>query len=312
MTHAHGPHTHGSPAQGSPAHGSPAHANRSRLLVVLGTGSALFVAELAAGLLTNSLALLADAGHVLTDVLGVGLALAAVTIAARPPSLSRTFGYYRLEILAAAVNAVVLFAVAAYVLIEAWRRLGSEPEILGVPMLVVATAGLAVNLCGAWLLRGVAKQSLNMRGAYLEVLSDALGSVAVIVAAVVITVTGFTVADAIASVLIGLLIVPRTWSLLREALDVLLEAAPRGVDMAHVRQHILDAPGVRDVHDLHAWTITSGMPVLSAHVVLENGAPAEPALESLTRCLSDHFDIEHSTFQLESADRRHLEVAPHR
>lgn len=299
-------------AHGTHAHRSAAGANRGRLTIVLGTSSALFVAELVAGILTNSLALIADAGHVLTDALGVGLALAAITVAARPPSPTRTFGYYRMEILAAVVNALVLFAVAGYVLIEAWRRFGQEPEILGAPMLLVATGGLAVNLVGAALLRGAAKESLNMRGAYLEVLSDALGSVAVIVAALVILATGFTAADAIASVLIGLLIVPRTWSLLREALDVLLEAAPRGVDMAHVRQHILDAPGVRDVHDLHAWTITSGMPVLSAHVVLDDGAPPEPALESLTRCLSDHFDIEHSTFQLETADRRHLEAAPHR
>lgn len=301
-----------SDGHGTHAHGSAAGANRGRLTIVLGTSSALFVAELAAGILTNSLALIADAGHVLTDALGVGLALAAITVAARPPSPTRTFGYYRMEILAAVVNALVLFAVAGYVLIEAWRRFGQEPEILGVPMLLVAAGGLAVNLVGAGLLRGAAKESLNMRGAYLEVLSDALGSVAVIVAALVILATGFTAADAIASVLIGLLIVPRTWSLLREALDVLLEAAPRGVDMAHVRQHILDAPGVHDVHDLHAWTITSGMPVLSAHVVLDDGAPPEPALESLTRCLSDHFDIEHSTFQLETADRRHLETAPHR
>lgn len=293
------------------AHGSPAQANRARLLVVLGTGSALFVGELVTGILTNSLALLADAGHVLTDVLGVGLALVAMAVAARPPSPTRTFGFHRMEILAAAMNALVLFAVAGYVLVEAWRRLGSEPEILGVPMLLVATLGLAVNLFAAWLLRGAARESLNMRGAYLEVLSDALGSVAVIAAAVVITLTNFTAADAIASVIIGLLIVPRTWSLLREALDILLEAAPKGVDMAHVRQHILDAPGVRDVHDLHAWTITSGMPVLSAHVVLDDGARPEPALESLCRCLSDHFDIEHSTFQLETADRQQLEVVRH-
>lgn len=290
-------------------HPSRAHANRTRLVVVLVMGSTLFLAELVAALLTNSLALLADAGHVLTDALGVGLALVAITLAARPATPARTFGYYRLEILAALVNALVLFGVAGYVLIEAWRRLGTEPEILGVPMLLVAVVGLAANVFGALLLRRAAEESLNMRGAYLEVLSDALGSVAVIVAAAVILFTGFTPADAIASVVIGLLIVPRTWSLLREALDVLLEGAPKGVDMAHVRQHILDAPGVRDVHDLHAWTITSGMPVLSAHVVLEEGAPAGPALESLSRCLSDHFDIEHSTFQLENADRRHIEAA---
>ena len=293
------------------AHATPARANRARLLIVLGTGSVLFVGELVTGLLTNSLALIADAGHVLTDVAGVGLALLAITFAARPASLTRTFGFYRMEILAAVVNAVVLFGVAAYVLFEAWRRFGSDPEIQSGPMLIVAVIGLTVNLFAAWLLRGAAKESLNMRGAYLEVLGDALGSVAVIVAAIIIGLTGFTAADAIASVLIGLLIVPRTWSLLREAIDVLLEATPKGTDMDHVRQHILDAPGVRDVHDLHAWTITSGMNVVSAHVVLDEGSPAAPALESLSRCLADHFDIEHSTFQLETADRRHSESAIH-
>ena len=278
---------------------------------MLGLGAALFVAELITGLLTNSLALIADAGHVLTDVAGVALALLAIWFAARPASASRTFGYYRTEILAAVVNAVLLFGVAAYVLFEAWRRFGSDPEILSGPMLVVATIGLVMNLVAALLLRGAAKESLNMRGAYLEVLGDALGSVAVIIAAVIISLTGFTAADAIASVLIGLLIVPRTWSLLKEAVDVLLEATPKGVDMAHVRQHILDAPGVRDVHDLHAWTITSGMNVVSAHVVLEVGAPATTALESLSACLADDFDIEHSTFQIESEDRRHTETAAH-
>lgn len=292
--------------------GSAAGANRGRLLIVLATGGLLFVVELVAGLLTNSLALIADAGHVLTDVAGTGLALFAITFAARPASLTRTFGFYRVEILAAVVNAVVLVAVAGYVLVEAWRRFGSSPEILSGPMLTVALVGLAVNLFAAWLLRGPAKQSLNMRGAYLEVLGDALGSVAVIVAAVVIQLTGFTAADAIASVLIGLLILPRTWSLLREAVDVLLEATPKGVELEHVRQHIIDAPGVRDVHDLHAWTITSGMNVLSAHIVLAADAQPEAVLDSLCRCLSDDFDIEHSTFQLEHQDRTPFEVAAHR
>ncbi|HZP97202.1 MAG TPA: cation diffusion facilitator family transporter [Candidatus Limnocylindria bacterium] len=291
---------------------SPAHADRARLLVVLGTASALFALELAAGILTNSLALIADAGHVLTDALGVGLALVAITVAARAPSPRRTFGYQRLEILAAVVNALVLLAVAVYVLLEAARRLRSEPEILGLPMLAVATVGLGVNLFAVWLLRGAAKESLNMRGAYLEVLSDALGSAAVIAAALVITFTGFTAADAIASVLIGLLIVPRTWSLLREALDVLLEATPKGVDMAEVRRHILEAPGVRDVHDLHVWAITSGMNVVSAHVIVQPNSDAAAILDHLCRCLGTQFDIDHSTFQLETADRRPLETAAHR
>ena len=293
-----------------------AHAMRgggdvTRLLVVLCLSAVLFVTELVTGILTNSLALIADAGHVLSDVAGIALALLAIRFAARPASPRRTFGYHRLEILAAVMNAVVLFGVAGFVVLEAWRRLGQSVEILSGPMLVVALIGLAVNLFSARLLHASARRSLNLRGAYLEVLADALGSVAVIAAAVVIALTGLGVADAIASAFIGVLIVPRTWSLLREATDVLLEATPKGTDMEHVRQHILDAPGVRDVHDLHAWTITSGMNVLSAHVVLERGAPPGPALESLSACLADHFDIEHSTFQLETDDRRHTESSGH-
>ncbi len=292
-------------------HPTPVNANTARLLVVGSLSSVLFVAELVTGLLTNSLALIADAGHVLSDVAGIALALLAIWFAARPASARRTFGFYRMEILAAVVNAVILFGVAGFVLLEAWRRFGQEPDILTGPMLVVALIGLAVNLVSAGLLRAAAKRSLNMRGAYLEVLGDALGSVAVILAAIVIAVTGLRAADAIASAFIGVLIVPRTWSLLKDAVDVLLEATPKGTDMERVRQHILDAPGVSGVHDLHAWTITSGMNVVSAHVVMEKDAPAGPALESLSACLSDCFDIEHSTFQVESEDRRHHETAAH-
>lgn len=292
-------------------HASPAAASTTRLMIVLTMSSVVFVAELVTGLMTNSLALIADAGHVLSDVAGIALALLAIWFAARPASARRTFGFYRLEILAAVVNAIILFGVAAFVLLEAWRRFGHEPEILTGPMLIVASIGLGANLFSAWLLHAAAKLSLNVRGAYLEVLGDALGSVAVIAAAIVIAATGLRVADAIAAAFIGLLIVPRTWALLREAVDVLLEATPKGTDMEHVRQHILDAPGVRDVHDLHAWTITSGMNVVSAHVVLEDGAPAGPALESLSACLADHFDIEHSTFQIETKDRSHAESGVH-
>lgn len=295
----------------SHSHASAASANSSRLFIVLCLSTTLFTLELVTGLLTNSLALIADAGHVLSDAAGVALALLAIWFAARPATARQTFGSYRMEILAAVVNAVVLFGLAAFILLEAWRRFGQELEIVTGPMLVVALIGLAANLFSARLLRESAKRSLNMRGAYLEVLGDALGSVAVVVAAIVIAMTGLRAADAVASALIGLFIVPRTWSLLKEAVDVLLEATPKGVDMAHVRQHILDAPGVSGVHDLHAWTITSGMNVVSAHVVLEAGAPARPALESLSACLADDFDIEHSTFQIETEDRRHHETASH-
>ena len=292
-------------------HLSAAGAHRGQLVMVLAISAFVFAAELVTGLVTNSLALLADAGHVFTDVAGTALALGAISLAARPASRERTFGFYRFEILAAVLNAVLLFAIAAFVLVEAWNRFQQTPQIASGPMLAVAAIGLAANVVSARLLSAGSQESLNMRGAYLEVLSDALGSAAVLVAALVIALTGFTRADAIASVVIGLLILPRTWSLLREAVDVLLEATPRGVNMEEVRKHILEAPGVRDVHDLHAWTITSGMNVVSAHVIIDKGASSPTVLDHLCRCLSSQFDIEHSTFQLEAEDRTRLEEAAH-
>ena len=285
------PHTH-----------SAAGEHRKRLVGVFGLTLVIFFVEVAGGLLSNSLALLADAGHVFTDVFGLGFALAAIWVAGRPASSERTFGYLRLEILAAVVNALLLFGVSVYVLYEAWRRLAEPPEVTSGLMLVVAVVGLAANAVSLWVLRSAQGQSLNMRGAYLEVMGDLAGSVAVIVAAVVIALTGWTAADAIASAAIGLLILPRTWHLLREALDVLLEATPKGVKLDEVRRHILEAPGVAGVHDLHAWTITSGMNVVSAHVVLHEGAKTGDILDHLGMCLSQDFDIKHSTFQLETAE----------
>jgi cobalt-zinc-cadmium efflux system protein len=293
------------------SHTSAAGANRGRLEVVLAITLVVFVVELVGGFLANSLALLADAGHMFTDIAGIGLALAAIWFAGRPATGDRTFGYLRLEILSAVVNAVLLFGVAAFVLFEAWRRLSEPPEIASGLMLGVALIGFAANATSLFLLRDAQRQSLNMRGAYLEVLGDLAGSGAVIVAAIVIALTRFTAADSIASAVIGLLIIPRTWRLLRDAVDVLLEATPKGIDLELVRSHILDAPGVADVHDLHAWTITSGMNVVSAHVVLRDGAEPPAVLDHLCRCLSGDFDIEHSTFQLESADRRRLEAVNH-
>jgi len=290
---------------------SAAATHRGRLLFVLGISTSILIAEVVVGLLSNSLALLADAGHVFADVVGTALALGAIQLASRPVTGKRTFGFYRFEILAAVLNAVLLFAIAGYVLIEAWRRLDSAPEVAPVPMLAVALAALLANVSAALVLRPAQGQSLNLRGVYLEVLNDALGSAAVIVAGLVIMFTGFRQADAIASALIGLLILPRTWGLLSEAIDVLLEATPKNVDMDQVREHILEAPGVREVHDLHAWTITSGLNVVSAHVVIDQNASAPAILDHLCTCLSSQFDIEHSTFQLEAQDRQRLEEAAH-
>jgi cobalt-zinc-cadmium efflux system protein len=292
-------------------HGSAAVAYRGRLGAVLGLSLAILALELIGGIAANSLALLADAGHMLTDVAGVGMALLAIWFAGRSPTNGRSFGYLRVEILAAVTNAFLLFGVAAFILFEAWRRLSDPPEIASGLMLAVALVGLAANAGSLFLLRHAQRESLNMRGAYLEVLGDFVGSAAVILAAVIIALTGWTAADAVASALIGLLILPRTFSLLREATDVLLEATPKGVEMDHVRRHILEAPGVVDCHDLHAWTITSGMNVVSAHVVVAEGADTAATLDALCACLSDDFDIEHSTFQLETADRRRLEERSH-
>jgi cobalt-zinc-cadmium efflux system protein len=291
---------------------SSAAAHRGRLATVFAVTVAVLVVELVGAALSGSLALLADAGHVLADGAGIGLALLAIRFAARPATPQRTFGYYRLEILAAVVNAVLLFGVAGFVLVEAGRRLTEPPAVASGLMLAVAAAGLVANAVSLWLLRDGQKTSLNLRGAYLEVWGDLLGSVAVLAAAAVIALTGFRAADPIASAVIAVAILPRTWRLLREAVDVLLEAAPKGVDLAEVRRHLVETPGVTDVHDLHAWTITSGLPVLSVHVVLERDADAGQVLDGLGACLAGHFDIEHSTFQLEQPEHRGHEGATHR
>ena len=277
------------------------------LRLVLVIGLAILALQVVGGVAANSLALLADAGHVATDVAGVALALGATWLASRPASDGRTFGWYRAEIVAAVLNAVLLFGVAVYILWEAWQRWNEPDDVAGGLMLVIAIIGGAANLVSLAILREPQAHNLNMRGAYLEVLGDLLGSIAVVVAAVIIMVTGWRQADAVASALIGLMILPRTWGLLREATDVLLEATPRGVDMDEVRRHILDTPGVEAVHDLHVWTITSGMNVVSAHVVMAPDGEPGALLDHLSDCLAGDFDIEHSTFQLETPEHQRWE-----
>ncbi len=288
---------------------------RRRLALVLGLTVAVLVAEVIGAVVTGSLALLADAGHMTTDAAGIALALGAVTLAQRPARGRRTFGWQRVEILAAVANGLLLVAVAVYVLVEAIRRIGNPPEVDSAPMLVIAGIGLLVNLVSLAVLHRGRAQSLNVRGAYLEVLADALGSVAVIVAGLDILGTGWTPADTVSSIVIGCLVLPRALHLLRDALDVLLEAAPRGVDMGMVREHILGVDGVLDVHDLHAWTITSGLPVLSAHVVVTEDALAAGhggrVLDALCECLGEHFDVEHCTFQIEAESHAGHEAPVH-
>ncbi|MFG3322227.1 cation diffusion facilitator family transporter [Streptomyces sp. NPDC048171] len=295
-------HDHGH-AHGAPAGGTATAAYRGRLRVALGITLTVMVVEIVGGVLADSLALIADAAHMATDALGLGMALLAVHFASRPASDRRTFGYARAEILAALANCLLLLGVGGYVLYEAIERFVTPAGTQGGLTVVFGAIGLVANMVSLSLLMRGQKDSLNVRGAFLEVAADALGSLAVIVSALVILATGWQPADPIASLVIGLMIVPRTLRLLRETLDVLLEAAPKGVDIAEVRAHILALDGVEDVHDLHAWTITSGLPVLSAHVVVSGETLSaighEKMLHELQGCLGDHFDVEHCTFQLE-------------
>lgn len=306
--HGHG-HGHGVPR-------GPASArHRRRLAVVLAITLAVVGVQVVGGLVSGSLALLADAGHMLTDAAGIAVALVASTLAGRPATGTRTFGLQRAEVLAALANALLLGTLAVWVVVEAVRRWDDPPDVAAGLMVGVALVGAAANLVGLLLLRGPQHESLNVRGAYLEVLGDLVGSVAVVVAGVVVATTGWTRADVVASLAIGVLILPRAWSLLRDVVDVLLEAAPRGMDLEEVRAHMARVPGVVDVHDLHAWTITSGVPVLSAHVVVDARCLAEDrsgeVLDALGACLGEHFDTDHCTFQIEPVGHDAHEVHQH-
>lgn len=284
-------------------HTTAAMTHRKRLVAVLAIQASIMVGEVIGAVFSGSAALLADAGHMLTDSAGVALALGATWLAARPATAGHTFGWQRAEILAALANALLLMVVSTVVIFQGVQRMFNPMEIHVDLMLIVATIGAAANLVGLLILRAGQKESLNIRGAYLEVMGDLLGSAAVIVAGVVVALTGWLRADAVASIVIGVLILPRAWSLLRDVVRVLLEGTPPDVDLGQVRRHIVSQPGVVDVHDLHVWTITSGVPVLSAHVLAEPDALAERGnreiLEGLHECLHGCFDVKHCTFQIE-------------
>ena len=286
---------------------------RRRLTAVLVISATGLVIQVIASLLSGSLALAADAGHLLADVAAVALALVAVVVADRGAPARSTFGLYRVEIFAAAVNAVILLAVAGVIGWAAVHRLADPPGVDGGIMLVAAVVGAVANAGCLRLLHDSSRGDLNVRAAYLEVLGDLVGSLAVLVAAVVIAFTGAAVADPVASIAVAALIVPRTWLLLREAVSVLLEASPAGTDLDHVRAHIREAAGVLDVHDLHVWTISSGRPVMSAHVVVDEPwlHRSGEVLDSLQECLAAHFDVAHCTFQLEPAGHRGHETGLH-
>jgi cobalt-zinc-cadmium efflux system protein len=301
--HAHG---HGQTVTGQ---------HRRALTITLAISVTIAVAEVIGAVITGSLVLFADAGHMAADAAGIGLSLLAAWFASRPASGQRTFGYARAEILAAMANALLLLAMAGVIFAEAIRRLMAPPAVSSGLLIAFGAGALLANTCSLLVLRSGQAESLNVRTAFLEVAADTLGAAAVIITGVIIATTGFTLADPIASLLVGALILPRTWRLLREAVDILLEASPEGIDVGEIREHLAGVPGIREVHDLHVWTITSGLPVFSAHVVvdpqiIERGHSAI-MLDKLQACLRGHFDVEHSTIQLEPAGHADHEQPMH-
>ncbi|MEO7323569.1 MAG: cation diffusion facilitator family transporter [Dokdonella sp.] len=282
-------------------HAAMAGGHEKPLWIALGLTSAFLVAELIGAWLTHSLALFSDAAHMFTDTAALGISLAAIRIGKRAADNRRTYGYYRFEILAAAVNATLLFGVAIFILIEAVQRFREPPEIQSIGMGAIAVLGLIVNLISMRILQGGSESSLNVKGAHLEVWSDMLGSIGVIIAAVVIYLTGWRAIDPIVAVLIGLWVLPRTWTLLKHAFNILLEGVPAGMDVAQIEEEILATPGVTSVHDLHVWAVTSGKAVLTAHVVREeNHATTDAQLQAhLRERLIGRFAIHHTTLQVE-------------
>lgn len=305
--HSHGP---GDAETGGPG-------DRRRLAVVLAITTTILVVEVVGAVVSGSLALLADAGHMLTDVAGLLIALTAATLSARPATERRTWGYRRAEVLAATLQAAVLLAVGAFVLIEGARRLVEPPPVSSGAMAVFGAIGLAGNLLSMRVLTRAGGSNFNVRAAVLEVANDALGSVAVLVAAAVVAATGWLRADAVVSILIGVLILPRTLRLLRETSEVLLEATPRGLDLTEVRRHLLELPHVHAVHDLHASQIATGLPVLTAHIVIDDSCfrdgHAPQMLDQLQACVAGHFQVSvgHSTFQLEPSTHADHETTLH-
>ncbi|KFF75115.1 cation transporter [Chryseobacterium sp. P1-3] len=278
---------------------SAASKHKKNLLIVLSFSGTYLIAEVIGGILTNSLALLADAAHMLTDVVGLLLAFIAIKIGERKADPSRTYGYYRTEILAAVINAVVLLGISGYVLYEAYQRFQNPPEVQSKSMLIVAGIGLLINVAGMMILRKDSEASLNMKGAYFEVLSDMLTSIGVMIAGVIMLTTGWYYADPLISAAIGLLIFPRTWRLLKEAINVLLEGTPKEVDIYQLRQSLEQVPGVKNVHDLHVWSLTSSVNAMSAHIVKDKASSQNQLLKTLTETTIRDFRISHTTFQIE-------------
>ena len=314
MSHGHSHHGHSTHGHSTHVHRAFAD-HRGRLAAVLAITVTVLVVEVVGAILTGSLALLADAGHMLTDVAGLTMGLVAAVLARRPATPARTWGYHRAEVLGAAAQAALLLAVGVFILVEGVHRLVAPPEVASGLMVAFGAVGLVGNIVGLLILAGGRGANLNMRAAFLEVVNDALGSVAVLVAAALIATLGWHRADAIASLVIGLLIIPRTLTLLRESVDVLLESTPKGLDLAQVRAHLLALPHVHDVHDLHASQVATGIPTLTAHVVVDDSCFHDghlgALLDAVQRCIDADFGIEHSTIQFESAAHSEHEHARH-
>ncbi|MGJ7509878.1 cation diffusion facilitator family transporter [Variovorax sp. GT1P44] len=282
-------------------HSHTAGSNQRSLAIALALTTTFLVVELAGGILTKSLALISDAAHMFTDAAALAIALAAIQIAKRAADRRRTFGYHRFEILAAAFNAVLLFLVALYILYEAYGRLAEPAAVHSTGMLVIAAVGMVVNLISMRVLSSGKDESLNMKGAYLEVWSDLLGSAGVIVGAIIIKLTGWTWVDSAVAVLIGLWVLPRTWMLLKASLNILLEGVPEEIDIDELRRSLLEVPGVASIHDLHVWALTSGKASMTVHVVNESGGDAELLiLPEIRRRMKASFGISHITVQSES------------
>jgi cobalt-zinc-cadmium efflux system protein len=292
--------------------GNVAKADPRYLIMALGLLVAFVITEVIVAFVSGSLALLSDAGHMLSDVGAIGASLWAMRLAARPAAGAWTFGWKRAEIISAAGNGITLLVVSGIVAFEAIRRLIHPPTVDGAPVLVVALVGVAVNIAAAWVLARANRSSLNVEGAYQHIVTDLYGFIGTVIAAIVILTTGFARADAIASLIVVALMLNAAWGLLRDSGRVLLEAAPAGIDLADVRTHLLESPHVHDVHDLHVWTVTSNLPTLSAHIVIDDSCfsdgHAPQLLDELQGCLIGHFDVEHSTFQLEPS--RHADHEP--
>ncbi len=304
--HAHAPERPVGASHAGHAHGEARPRSARALALVLGLVAAFAAAEVVAGLLTGSLALLADAGHMLSDAMSLALALLAVALARRPATRERSFGLQRAEILTALANGVTLVAIAIWIFVEAYRRLDEPPAVLAGPMLAVAIGGLAVNVAGAAILWRGRAESLNLSAAFRHVLADLLGSLGAIAAAVVIATTGWLYADPLASVVIGLLVLASSYGILRDAVRILLEATPAGIDASEVGRRMVGVEGVEEVHDLHVWTITSGFPALAAHVLVGPGDDCHARRRELEELLRARFGIEHTTLQVDHASPREL------